>query len=68
MVHHLVTLYASNLHPSPSHTYTHTHTHTHTVYGVELTTLVKMHGTKVPVIVKDSIEEVERRGEKDPAT
>jgi hypothetical protein len=36
------------------------------VYGVELTTLVKMHGTKVPVVVKDSIEELERRGENDP--
>ena len=51
--------------PSHSHTHTHTHilTYTHTVYGVELTTLVKLHGTKVPVVVKDCIEEIESRGE-----
>lgn len=33
------------------------------VFGVELTTLVKMHGTKVPVVVSSCIEEVEKRGE-----
>ena len=33
------------------------------MYGVELTTLVKLHGTKVPVVVKDCIEEIESRGE-----
>ena len=32
------------------------------VYSVELTTLVKMHGTKVPVVVSNCIEEVEKRG------
>jgi hypothetical protein len=32
------------------------------VYCVELTTLVKMHGTKVPVVVSSCIEEVEKRG------
>ena len=48
---------------TPSHTHSHTLTHTHTVYGVELTTLVKLHGTKVPVVVKDCIEEIESRGE-----
>jgi len=32
------------------------------VYSVELTTLVKMHGTKVPVVVKDCIEDIEKRG------
>ncbi len=35
------------------------------MYGVELTTLVKMHSTKVPVVVKECIEEIERRGELD---
>ena len=56
---------------TPSHTHTHTHTpshtpphtHTHTVFGVELTTLVKMQSTKVPVVIKDCIEEIEKRGE-----
>lgn len=37
---------------------------THTVYSVELTTLVKMHGTKVPVVVKDCIEDIEKRGKR----
>ena len=32
------------------------------MYGVDLTTLVKTHGTKLPAIVKDSIEELESRG------
>jgi hypothetical protein len=32
------------------------------VYSVELTTLVKMHSTKVPVVVSNCIEEVEKRG------
>ena len=32
------------------------------VFCVELTTLVKMHGTKVPVVVSSCIEEVEKRG------
>ena len=32
------------------------------VYGVELTTLVKMDGTKVPVVISSCIEEVEKRG------
>ena len=32
------------------------------VFSVELTTLVKMHGTKVPVVVSSCIEEVEKRG------
>ena len=32
------------------------------VYCVELTALVKMHGTKVPVVVSNCIEELERRG------
>ncbi|KAL5473980.1 hypothetical protein EMCRGX_G028550 [Ephydatia muelleri] len=32
------------------------------VYGVELTTIVKMHATKIPVVLKTCIEEVERRG------
>jgi hypothetical protein len=32
------------------------------VFGVELTTLVKMHGTKVPVVVSSCIEEIEKRG------
>ena len=42
---------------------THTHTHTHTpVYGVELTTLVKMQCTKIPVVMKSCIEEIEERG------
>ncbi len=58
---------------TPSHTHTHTHphthpltphTHTHTVFGVELTTLVKMQSTKVPVVIKDCIEEIEKRGER----
>ena len=49
--------------PLLPHTHTLTHSHTHTVYGVELTTLVKLHGTKVPVVVKDCIEEIETRGE-----
>ena len=60
-----------NRHLSPPFTHSHTHTltltlshsHSHTVYGVELTTLVKLHGTKVPVVVKDCIEEIETRGE-----
>ena len=29
---------------------------------MELTTLVKMHGTKVPVVISSCIEEVEKRG------
>jgi len=33
------------------------------VYGVELTTLVKMEGHKVPSVIKDCIEEVENRGQ-----
>ena len=33
------------------------------VYGVELTTLVKMEGHKVPAVIRDCIEEVESRGE-----
>ena len=33
------------------------------VYGVELTTIVKMHATKIPVVVKTCSEEIERRGE-----
>ena len=32
------------------------------VYGVELTTLVKMDRTKVPVVISSCIEEVEKRG------
>ena len=32
------------------------------VFCVELTTLVKMHGTKVPVVVSSCIEEMEKRG------
>ena len=32
------------------------------VYGVELTTLVKMEGTKIPGVIKDCIQEVENRG------
>lgn len=32
------------------------------VFGVELTTLVKMEGTKIPGVIKDSIAEVEARG------
>ncbi len=36
--------------------------HPHVVFGVELTTLVKMQSTKVPVVIKDCIEEIEKRG------
>lgn len=32
------------------------------VYGVDLTTVVKMYGTKIPLIVKECIEEIEKRG------
>ena len=32
------------------------------VFGVELTTFVKMEGTKVPSVIKDCIEEIEKRG------
>jgi len=32
------------------------------VFGVELTTLVKMQNTKVPIVIKDCIQEIERRG------
>lgn len=42
-------------------THTHTYTPTHTVYGVELTTLVKMQNSKVQV-VEECIDEIERRG------
>ena len=38
--------------------------HPHIVFGVELTTLVKMQSTKVPVVIKDCIEEIEKRGKK----
>ena len=33
------------------------------VYGVDLTTIVKMCSTKVPIVVKDCIEELEKRGQ-----
>jgi hypothetical protein len=33
------------------------------VYGVDLTTLVKMCSTKIPIVVKECIEEIERRGD-----
>ena len=60
--HTLTLTHTHTLTHSHSHTLTLTLTHSHTVYGVELTTLVKLHGTKVPVVVKDCIEEIETRG------
>ena len=32
------------------------------VYGVDLTTLLKVYSTKIPIVVKHCIEELERRG------
>ena len=32
------------------------------VFGVDLTTLVKAHNTKLPTIVEDCVREVEKRG------
>ena len=34
------------------------------VYGVDLTTLVTMEGHKVPSVIRDTIQEIEGRGEK----
>ena len=31
-------------------------------YGVDLTTLLKTHGTKVPFVIKECVDELERRG------
>ncbi len=31
-------------------------------YGVDLTTLLKVHDTKVPLIVKECVQELEKRG------
>lgn len=36
--------------------------HLSLAYGVDLTTLVKMHSTKIPIVVRDCIEELEKRG------
>ena len=45
---------------SLSHTHTHTHTHTSTtVFGVDLTTLVKLEGTTIPSFVNEAINFIE---------
>jgi len=35
------------------------------VYGVDLTTLVTMEGQKVPKLVRETIQEIESRGEEE---
>lgn len=32
------------------------------MFGVDLTTLVKAHNTKLPIIVEECVKEVEKRG------
>nr|XP_039266547.1 uncharacterized protein LOC120341990 [Styela clava] len=36
--------------------------HVKTVFGIDLTALVKLHGTEIPIVIDKCIEEIEKRG------